>query len=343
MFQLKLTQLLPFLTQRRPRAVPRGFQYKNSAWHKLYAVQQACGELCNTTRPLTPGPYFQHSTSEVNCRALFKASHQDAGHGGEHAPETIPAELLPDFTMDGRVPTADMYLDQQYLGVGAKVPVWSRARVTEDIKLASEGRLRGTYNVETTREIMEGLAHADLEGKRVLVIGSERPWVEACILASGAKEVVTLEYGAIRSEHEQVTTVTPDAFREQYLGGHLEPFDAVVTFSSVEHSGLGRYGDALNPWGDLVAVARAWCVTKPGGTLTIGVPWGKDEVVFNAHRQYGPARYPYLVTNWKQKFATEKTAEEQAAIIAKTGFSWQRVFVLTREEPTGSCANDEFM
>ena len=35
-------------------------------------------------------------------------------------------------------------------------------------------------------------------------------------------------------------------------------FDAVVSFSSIEHSGLGRYGDALNPWGDLIASAQAW-------------------------------------------------------------------------------------
>ena len=35
-------------------------------------------------------------------------------------------------------------------------------------------------------------------------------------------------------------------------------FDAVVSFSSIEHSGLGRYGDALNPWGDLIAAAQAW-------------------------------------------------------------------------------------
>ena len=32
-----------------------------------------------------------------------------------------------------------------------------------------------------------------------------------------------------------------------FLKGELGPFDAVVTFSSVEHSGLGRYGDGLNP------------------------------------------------------------------------------------------------
>ena len=47
-------------------------------------------------------------------------------------------------------------------------------------------------------------------------------------------------------------------------------FDAVVSFSSIEHSGLGRYGEALNPWGDLITMAKAWCLTKLGGKFLIG-------------------------------------------------------------------------
>ena len=33
---------------------------------------------------------------------------------------------------------------------------------------------------------------------------------------------------------------------------------------------LSRYGDNLNPWGDLIAMARAWCVLKPGTKALIG-------------------------------------------------------------------------
>jgi hypothetical protein len=47
--------------------------------------------------------------------------------------------------------------------------------------------------------------------------------------------------------------MTPLQFRKSYLSDTLGTFDAIVTFSSVEHSGLGRYGDALNPWGDIIA------------------------------------------------------------------------------------------
>jgi hypothetical protein len=61
-----------------------------------------------------------------------------------------------------------------------------------------------------------------------------------------------------------------------FLENKLEKIDAIVIFSSVEHSGLGRFGDMLNPWGDIITIARAWCVTKDGGSLTIGVPYNYE-------------------------------------------------------------------
>merc|ERR1711934_264263 len=100
-----------------------------------------------------------------------------------------------------------------------------------------------------------------------------------------------------------MSTLLPDQAREKYAKGELE-FDHVLTFSSVEHSGLGRYGDALNPWADVQAIGRAWCVTKPAGYMVIMVPSGPDTVQFNAHRSYGKARYPLLTANWKQHYRT---------------------------------------
>jgi hypothetical protein len=65
----------------------------------------------------------------------------------------------------------------------------------------------------------------------------------------------------------------------------MELFDAVVTFSSVEHTGLGRYGDGIHPWGDLVTMAKVWCVTKPNALLLFGGPTSsKDAIRFNVHR-----------------------------------------------------------
>jgi hypothetical protein len=74
---------------------------------------------------------------------------------------------------------------------------------------------------------------------------------------------------------------------------------------SLEHSGLGRYGDALNPWGDLLALARAWCVTKPGGWLYLGLPSCGDGYLSNLHRMYGKIRWPLITTNWIPIYADQ--------------------------------------
>ena len=67
-------------------------------------------------------------------------------------------------------------------------------------------------------------------------------------------------------------------FSEKFLEGNLKKFDVIVSFSSLEHSGLGRYGDGLNPWADLMAMAKAWCVVKPDGLALVGVPAGEDMI-----------------------------------------------------------------
>ena len=59
----------------------------------------------------------------------------------------------------------------------------------------------------------------------------------------------------------------------------------MVSYSSVEHGGLGRFGDAMHPWGDLVAMARALCLVKKGGTAVMAVSTSKkDTIEYNAHR-----------------------------------------------------------
>jgi SAM-dependent methyltransferase len=55
----------------------------------------------------------------------------------------------------------------------------------------------------------------------------------------------------------------------------------------VEHVGLGRYGEPLDPDGDLKAAAELQRVVADGGRLLFVVPVGRPRVVFNAHRVYG--------------------------------------------------------
>jgi SAM-dependent methyltransferase len=67
------------------------------------------------------------------------------------------------------------------------------------------------------------------------------------------------------------------------------PADSIESLScmhTVEHIGLGRYGDELDIAGDIKAINELKRVLKPGGTLLFVTPVGRPRIEFNAHRIY---------------------------------------------------------
>lgn len=62
----------------------------------------------------------------------------------------------------------------------------------------------------------------------------------------------------------------------------------------VEHIGLGRYGDPLDPQGSRKAMAELQRVVAPGGQLLFATPVGRPRVCFNAHRVHDPRVIPEL-------------------------------------------------
>lgn len=56
----------------------------------------------------------------------------------------------------------------------------------------------------------------------------------------------------------------------------------------VEHIGLGRYGDPIDPEADLKAMAELKRVLAPGGRLLFVTPVGRPRVAFNGNRIYAP-------------------------------------------------------
>ena len=65
-----------------------------------------------------------------------------------------------------------------------------------------------------------------------------------------------------------------------------DSIESLSCMHTVEHVGLGRYGDSLDPEGDLKAINELKRVVAPGGNLLFVVPVGKSKVMFNAHRIY---------------------------------------------------------
>lgn len=219
---------------------------------------------------------------------------------GMISPSEIPEMYRDGFTMNGQIEVKSWYLNQAYLGKAARTPVWSKELVEEKIEMA-KNKDATSYEEDGKRLIVAMEKYKmQIQGKRGLVVGSERPWVEGALLNTGADKVLTLEFGSIDCQHPQVDTILPTKFTEKFLNGEVVPYDVGVSFSSLEHDGLGRYGDVLNPIGDLQSMAKMLTVIKPGGLFFLAMPTleGTDKLAFNAHRYYGKLRLPKLFAGW---------------------------------------------
>ena len=86
---------------------------------------------------------------------------------------------------------------------------WSKESIDERVKAAQEknwkkiGCTYGGGPANRLNEVIEQYTDKVI-GRRALVIGSVNPWIEAILLAIGAKHVTTLEYNQITSTHPQV-------------------------------------------------------------------------------------------------------------------------------------------
>ena len=72
---------------------------------------------------------------------------------------------------------------------------------------------------------------------------------------------------------------------------HNLPFESnsiesISCMHTIEHVGLGRYGDPIDPQGDLKAIQELKRVVAKGGNLIFVTPVGKPKIEFNAHRIY---------------------------------------------------------
>ncbi len=291
----------------------------------LELIKEDCGDVCDTSEkkygPM--GKYYQIIKKNFECQTLIdspmfdklateEAMVKDFKNGYRPpARQEIPEDIVDLYTYHGRVPILHLYMDNSdWTAEASPDQFWSQELIEEMRLRFREDKLAGLYGLENVKRITAHLRDHMLdrvEGGHVLVIGTQEPWLEVVLLELGASFVTTLEYTPIKTDHPQLNVITPDTMRVMFkddLDSHR--FDAVVSHSSLEHSGLGRYGDSLNPWADLITMARAWCLTKPGGRALIGVPTGFDGVMFNSNKIYGPLQYSHLFANWDQIYTEAK-------------------------------------
>jgi hypothetical protein len=76
----------------------------------------------------------------------------------------------------------------------------------------------------------------------------------------------------------------------QNVDGSAGYCDSLSCLHALEHFGLGRYGDPVDPDGYRYGLTNMVRILEPGGTLYLAVPVGRPRVAFNANRVFDPAQ-----------------------------------------------------
>jgi SAM-dependent methyltransferase len=202
-----------------------------------------------------------------------------------------PRDLVGGYTMGGRVEIVYGYFDD----TKSHPLVYETERVDEVLSMIARREV-GVYR-GIDRWLYTALEQHPIDRMRVAIMGSADqgfgPWYECVCLHYGGRPT-SIDYNAIEFRDSRI------AFAKAPLDlTAIEPFDAAFSISSFEHDGLGRYGDPLDPDGDLKAMQQMKELVKPGGLLYLAVPVGRDKVAFNAHRIYGRMRLPLLLFGWQ--------------------------------------------
>lgn len=101
------------------------------------------------------------------------------------------------------------------------------------------------------------------------------------------REVTVFDIRPLTAQIERVKFVQWDITQPnpEYIG----IADCVSCLHTLEHIGLGRYGDRLDPDGWKKGLVSLINLVTPGGKLWISVPIGVQRIEFNAHRVFHPS------------------------------------------------------
>ena len=244
----------------------------------LIVTSDAFSEICRDLKKMVQKVTYYIWTKDSAIRNRIKAP----------PPNTIPLELLNDYTMNGLIPVLYWYFMEDKTGGGNR-----NSATAYEIAFKNLEDKTFQYYGEDINSFYAAFERYNLEGKSVLVWGLAGINCEAMAIWQGAEHVYVVDYNKPVCEHDKITVMNHEELAKSGI-----KTDVAISFSSFEHDGLGRYGDPLNPNGDLEAMQSAGNFLKDNGCLWLGVPQGQDCLVWNAHRIYGEKRLPLLLKGW---------------------------------------------
>ena len=224
----------------------------------------------------------------MDGKALFNGQPQSAPvvkrYESEHMTmHQMQPKVRPYFKVNGSRPIWSHKLWSAYqsiIGRGKSVSPMAYPHAAEDISLA-------------IKHFIGPIKHLSIG-----VISSITPWVEVTLKELGATSITTVDYNKPFLERKlRAMGLSVMAWHDLsgvYASGRR--FDLLVSFSGIEHDGLGRYGDPVNPYGDLAAMRELRALLAVRGKLLLGIPVAnQDDIYYPNHRIYGPVRLPWLL------------------------------------------------
>jgi len=103
---------------------------------------------------------------------------------------------------------------------------------------------------------------------------------------SATTDVLHLDYRPLQAELPGLRCLGGDIHDLPLAAASV---DSLSCLHVIEHIGLGRYGDPIDPEGARKAAVELLRVLAPGGRLYMSAPVGRERTCFNAHRVFGAA------------------------------------------------------
>ena len=168
-------------------------------------------------------------------------------------------------------------------------PIWTLTIWNNFIKLLNDNIYAGPPGYRNSGEsvskaviwalenLLQDCGHEQNKKCVLSVFSAISPWAEAILFHSAEKlsrnhtSILSVDFNPCVLDGIPQKAIAECISPLSLSDGSGPSIDLIVSYSGIEHDGLGRYGDPVNPNGDISALREMWLLTRPGGVLLVSL------------------------------------------------------------------------